>query len=159
MFPVSLTWPLKTHLPGGEKPSSSWAAGKLNDLRTGEDSADHVSEPPTSDLTEDDYETLCHTYSSLLPSNKTLIVQNLQRLPETNELFYTDVSTDGGEVLRALVDSGSMACTLSETADSKLSQSIPNIEKRSAEDFVIVGCGGHPVTPSSIYDLTICLWL
>ena len=89
---------------------------------------------------------------------KHLIVQNLQRLPETNELFYTDVSTDGGEVLRALVDSGSMACTVSETADSKLSQSIQNIEKRSAEDFIIVGCGGHPVTPSAIYDLTVSVY-
>lgn len=48
------------------------------------------------------------------------------RLPETNELFYTDVTIDGGRVLRALVDSGSMACTVSETADSKfyLSQTL-----------------------------------
>lgn len=61
-------------------------------------------------------------------------------------------------VLRALLDSGSMACTVNETADTKLSKSIPNIEKKSAEDFVIVGCGGHLVTPSAIYDLTTTVY-
>ena len=29
----------------------------------------------------------------------------------------------------------------------KLSQSVPNVEKKSAEGFVIVGCGGHLVLP------------
>lgn len=74
MFPVSPTWPLK----GGETSSSTFSAGKLNDLHTGEDSADQVSEPPTLDLTDiNDYETLCHAYSSVMPSQKTLIVQGL----------------------------------------------------------------------------------
>lgn len=44
--------PTKTQLPGGETSSSTFSAGKLNDLRTGEDSADQVSEPPTLDLTD-----------------------------------------------------------------------------------------------------------
>lgn len=120
---------------------------------------DLLSEPRTIDLTDiDDYESLCHTYSSLVPSHKTLIVQGLQRLSQTDTLFYTDVFTDGAHVLKALVDSGSMACTVSEAADTKLSQSIPNIKKKSADDFVIVGCGGHLITPSAMYDLTTSLY-
>ncbi|XP_076747571.1 uncharacterized protein LOC143421761 [Maylandia zebra] len=51
-----------------------------------------------------------------------------------------------------------MACTISETVDEKLSQSIPDIERRSAEDVVIVGCGGHLVTPSAMYDLTVSIY-
>lgn len=51
-----------------------------------------------------------------------------------------------------------MACTISEAADTKLSQPITNIEKKSAEDFVIVGCGGHLVTPSAMYDLTTTVY-
>lgn len=118
-----------------------------------------MSEPPTLDLTDiDDYETLYRTYSSIVPSQKTLIMQGLQRLSKTDSLFYTDVTTDGEHVLRALIDSGSMACTVSEAAATKLSQSIPNIEKKSAEDFVIVGCGGHLITPSAMYDLTASVY-
>lgn len=118
-----------------------------------------MSEPPTSDLTEmDDLETLYDTYRSMVSSEKTLIVQGLQKLSTTDSLFYTDVTTNNGDVLSALVDSGSMACTISETADMKLSQSMLHIEKKSAEQYVIVGCGGHLVTPSAMYDLSVSVY-
>lgn len=130
----------------------------MNDLRAGEDSVDQ-SNPPTLDLTDDDdYETLYHTYNSIVLSHKTLIVQGLQKLSKTDSLFHTDVTTDSRHVLRALVDSWSMACTISEIADTELLQSIPNIENKSAEDFAIVGCGGHLVTPSALYDLTASVY-
>lgn len=137
-------------LPRGEASSFQWSAGKLNDLRAREDSADQVSGLR--------FDSLCHTYSSIVPPHKTLIVQGLHRLSRTDSLFYMDVTTDCGHVLRALVDSGSMACTISEMAETKLLHSIPNIEKKSAEDFVIVGCGGHLVTPSAIYELTASVY-
>lgn len=118
-----------------------------------------MSEPPTLDLTDiDDYGTLYHACSSVVPPQKTLIVQSLQKLSKTDSLFYTDVTVHGGHGFNALVDSGSMACTISETVDAKLSQSTPDIEKKSAEDFVIVGCGGHLVTPSATYDLTTSVY-
>lgn len=87
-----------------------------------------------------------------------MIVQGLHRLSKTESLFYTDVTTGNGDVLRTLVDSGSMVCTLSEAADMKLNQSTPNIVKNSAEKYAIVGCGGHLVTPSAIYDLTVSVY-
>lgn len=96
-------------LPRGETSSSPWSAGKLIDLHAGEDSAYQMSEPPTRDLTDsNDFESLYHTYSNMVPPHKMLIVQSLQRLSETAKLFYTDVTTDNGHVLRALVDSGSI---------------------------------------------------
>ncbi|XP_030606074.1 uncharacterized protein LOC115794610 isoform X2 [Archocentrus centrarchus] len=159
VLPVSLTWPFKAQLPQRELFSFQRTAGKLNDLRGGEDSADQVSRPPTFDSTDiDDYEALFCTYSGLVPPQKTLIAQSLHRLSKTDSLFYSDVTTDGGHVLKALVDSGSMACTVSEMADRKLSQSIPDIDRKSAEDFVIIGCGGHFVTPSAMYDLTVSVY-
>lgn len=118
-----------------------------------------MSEPPTLDLTDiDDYESLYHACSSVVPLQKTLILQNLQKLSKTDSLFYTNVTVDNGHVFNALVDSGSMACTISETVDAKLSQSTPDIEKKLAADFVIVGCGGHLVTPSAMYDLTTSVY-
>lgn len=118
-----------------------------------------MNEPPTLDVTDiDDYETLYHAYSSVVPPQKTLIVQSLQKLSKTDSLFYTDVTVNDGHVFKALVDSGSMACTISETVDAKLSQSTLDIKKKSAEDFVIVGCGGHLVTPSAMYDLTVSVY-
>ena len=158
MFPMSLTWTFSTQLPGRGTPSF-WSAGKLNDLRVREDSADPKSEPPTLDLTEmDDIETLYDSYSNVVAPEKTLIMRGLHRLSKTDSFFYTDVTTGNGDVLRALVDSGSMACTLSEAAGMKLSQSTPNITKNSAEGYVIVGCGGHLVTPCAMYDLTVSVY-
>lgn len=56
------------------------------------------------------------------------------------------------------MNSGSMACTVSETTDAKLSQSIPIIERKSAEEFVVVDCGGHLITPSAMYELTASVY-
>lgn len=62
MFPMSVTCTFPTQLAGRRTPSLL-SAGKLNDLRVGEDSADPKSEPPTLDLSEiDDLETLYNTY-------------------------------------------------------------------------------------------------
>ena len=59
----------------------------------------------------DDLETLYNSYSNVVVPEKTLIMQGLHRLSKTDSLFYMDVTTGNGDVLRALVDSGSMACT------------------------------------------------
>lgn len=62
-------------------------------------------------------ETLYHTYIRIMTPQKTLVMQGLQRL--LIDRFYTDVTTDNGHFLRALVDSGCIACTVRETADTK----------------------------------------
>ncbi|RXN14312.1 interleukin-1 receptor accessory -like 1-A isoform X3 [Labeo rohita] len=54
---------------------------------------------------------------------------------------------------KALIDSGSMACTISESAEESLLKSNPDMTSQSAQDVVIVGCGGHRVTPTAVYDL------
>lgn len=51
-----------------------------------------------------------------------------------------------------------MACTLSESAEACLLESNLSITKQPAQDIVIVGCGGHRVTPTAIYDLHITVY-
>lgn len=117
-----------------------------------------MSEPPTLDMTDIDYESLYETYCSVVPSDKTMIVQGLQRLSNTDSLFHIEVATENGHVIKALLDSGSMACTVNEKTDTELSKSLHTIERKTAKDFVIVGCGGHLVTPTALYDLTATVY-
>lgn len=73
-------------------------------------SAGPVKEPPLKseiDL-ESVYNSVCDEFGSV----KKVIMQNTQ-LPFYNDLFYADVSFGSNVGVRALLDSGSMACTLS----------------------------------------------
>lgn len=51
-----------------------------------------------------------------------------------------------------------MACTLSEAAEASLLASALTLTKCSADDVVIIGCGGHRVTPTAVYDLSVCVY-
>ncbi|XP_037828975.1 uncharacterized protein LOC108247133 isoform X2 [Kryptolebias marmoratus] len=51
-----------------------------------------------------------------------------------------------------------MACTISEEAEAKISKILTHMDKKPANDFVIVGCGGHVVTPSALYELTLTVF-
>uniref|UniRef100_A0AAV2KRL7 ribonuclease H n=1 Tax=Knipowitschia caucasica TaxID=637954 RepID=A0AAV2KRL7_KNICA len=97
-------------------------------------------------------------YGDKVPLGKTPVVQVLQRLSETDSLFHTDVIMDNCFVLKALVDSGSMACTISEQTDSMLQRDFPEIDRKRADEYVIVGCGGQPVMPTAMYDLSVLVY-
>lgn len=56
----------------------------------------------------------------------------------TDSLFYTPVSVKNGPTLKALIDSGSMACTISEAAEANLLKANPNLIKTSADNVVVV---------------------
>ncbi|KAJ8385115.1 hypothetical protein AAFF_G00192560 [Aldrovandia affinis] len=57
-----------------------------------------------------------------------------------------------------MIDSGSMACTLSEAAEASLLQHNPDLRRCPADDVVIIGCGGHQVTPKAIYDVDVVVY-
>lgn len=77
------------------------------------------SSPPALDM-DTEYKSLYDTYSGAVPSDKTLIIQHMQKLSNTDSLFHTDLITENGQVIKALVDSGSMACTINEETDAVL---------------------------------------
>lgn len=57
-----------------------------------------------------------------------------------------------------MIDSGSMARTLSEAAEARLLQHNSDLRKCPADNVIIVGCGGHQVTPKAIYDVDIVVY-
>ncbi|CAI5657560.1 unnamed protein product [Oreochromis niloticus] len=90
---------------------------------------------------------------SSLSDEKTVIMGS-QRVDRASELFYTPVSVSGRCSLTGMLDSGSMSCTLSEEADSKLrAAGVALIPQHAPENVVLVGCGGLLTQPKCIYDL------
>ncbi|XP_056880813.1 uncharacterized protein LOC130521201 [Takifugu flavidus] len=58
--------------------------------------------------------------------------------------------------LRGMLDSGSMSCTLSESAEAKLrAAGVVLIPQPVPEQVVLIGCGGLVTQPKCIYDLDI----
>lgn len=118
-----------------------------------EDHVDLENESPISSFDDVmDYESLSQMFSDVSPG-KTVIFQGVQRVPKADSLFYTSVSVEKNIIFKALIDSGSMACTISKSAEESLLTSNPDMTSQSAQDIVIVGCGGHQVTPTAVYDL------
>lgn len=105
-----------------------------------------------------DNQSLYELYSSTIPSSKKLIFQGSQRIAETDGLFYTPVLVENGPTFKALLDSGSMACTMSESAAESLLQQCPDIIRDAADDYVIVGCGGRRVSPRDMYDIDVTVY-
>ncbi|KAL1277158.1 hypothetical protein QQF64_023831 [Cirrhinus molitorella] len=60
--------------------------------------------------------------------------------------------------LKAMVDSGSVGCTLSEAAERRLLQHKPDLLKLSANNVIIIGCGGQHVTPKVMYELELTVY-
>lgn len=90
----------------------------------------------------------------LAPPGAVVLFQNITRLDKSDSLFYTNAQVDDKVSLQALLDTGSMACTISEEAEQVLrdvgSASEPNC---AHTDIVLVGCGGIQVKPKCIHDL------
>lgn len=117
---------------------------------------DHLSDSPTCD--SDDlgsmYESLCSTS----PPGTTVVFQMTQRIKKSDSLFYTTVGTVGGVSLRAMIDSGSMSCSISEATATRLLQSCPDLKLEPANDIVVVGAGGHQFQPKAVCDLEVTLY-
>lgn len=52
------------------------------------------------------------------PSGSVIVCQNVHNLVKSDSIFYTDVVVRNQVSLHALIDSGSMACTMSEEANT-----------------------------------------
>lgn len=117
---------------------------------------DHKGNPPSCD--EDDLESLYGSLCSAAPSGKTPIFQLMHKLPKADTLFYTDVCAAGGVHLKAMIDSGSMSCSLSEAAATRVLHYCPGVKRSPANDIVVIGAGGHHVTPTAVYDLEVAIY-
>ena len=106
-----------------------------------------------------DVEALFEQCCSKMPNGHKLILQSTQKVHAFSELFYCPVLVNGLVQLRGMLDSGSMACTISKTAEQKLRESgaLPS-EMQSAREIVLVGCGGVQAQPECLYDLELQLY-
>ncbi len=101
-----------------------------------------------------DLESVYSNFCINVDDKTKVIFQNVQRLNTKDDLFFTDVLVQDGVLLRGMLDSGSMACTISCQALDKL------IEARvlSSEDvaptmLTLIGCGGQRTTPQGVCDV------
>lgn len=63
-------------------------------------------------------------------------------------MFYTSVMVDDKVALNGMLDSGSMACTMNESAEQKLLEAgIINDQNGDSPDVLLIGCGGSQVKP------------
>ena len=74
----------------------------------------------------------------------------LKKLRSSDSLFYTPVKVENKVTLGAMLDSGSMACSLSAVARKKLINAGVQLNNQEMTDVVFVGCGGVRVKPESV---------
>lgn len=117
---------------------------------------DHIGEPPSCD--DDDLESLYEYLCSAAPSGKTAIFQLTQRLQRADSLFYTDVCAAGEVHLIAMIDIGSMSCSLSEAAAAHILQHCHDVKRSPANDIVVIGAGGRHVALTAVLDLEVTIY-
>ena len=140
----------------GRRQSES-ASGKLEHPHSARGSVGDGQKTLSED--ESNLELLYVNTCSAMPEEYKVVVQGSAAVPAFGELFYTQVAVDDKIELKGMIDSGSMACTLSEEAVSILREAGALIgEPQPAERIVLVGCGGKKTHPKCIYDLTLTVY-
>lgn len=85
---------------------------------------------------------------------RTPVIQNTQRLRQHDELFYESVTLGGIVSVKALLDSGSMACTLkADLIPQLLRQGVLKEPSLCDTDTVLIGCGGSRTLPVGVCEL------
>ncbi len=101
-----------------------------------------------------DLESVYSQFHSLTSDNSTVIIQNTQRLSATDNLFHADVLVQDTVKLRAMLDSGSAACSLSFHVLSLLEQAnVVSPDSISPTSVVLISCGGSRTSPVGVCEL------
>lgn len=88
------------------------------------------------------------------PPGAVVLFQNITRLNKADSLFYTNAQVNDKVPLEALLDTGSMACTISEEAEQVLKDvGLASEPICDYPEIVLVGCGGVRVKPKCIHHL------
>lgn len=114
----------------------------------------HTGDPEYSRLDDVTMENIYETLKNSNHANEDIVFQNVMTVVRSDSLFYTSIIVGGKLTLGAMLDSGSMACTMSVAAKSKL----VDAELLSADcvcdaDVMLVGCGGARVKPKCAYNV------
>ncbi len=105
-----------------------------------------------SDDIESVYTFLCEN----VPKSSKVIFQNTMRTAQSESLFYTNVLVQDKVELKGMMDTGSMATTISTDIIPMLKQAGVMTEGMLAPaDIVLVGCGGKQTSPLGLCDLKL----
>lgn len=86
--------------------------------------------------------------------SEVVVYQNIHRVGSSDSLFYTPVVMGETVKMGGMLDSGSMACSISETAERKLIEAGVITDQRKIDvNVVLVGCGGLRVKPKSAFNV------
>ena len=117
---------------------------------------DSVGSDGVTLIGERDLQSVYVNSCSQLSEDKTVIIVGSQRVDRASELFYAPVSVGGQSILKGMLDSGSMSCTLNEEAESKLrAAGVLPCPHPVPGNVVLIGCGGLTTRPKCIYDLDV----
>lgn len=101
-----------------------------------------------------DPETVYKNHKSSSEGSEEIVYQNIHTVGRSDSLFHTAVMINSTVALSAMLDSGSMACTINEAAETKLRDAgLVSADNQFCSDVVLVGCGGHCVKPKSAFNL------
>lgn len=103
-----------------------------------------------------DFEALFSSFKNVCPESQKVVFQNTQRIACSDTLFYTPVLINDSLTVKAMLDTGSMACTLSDSVVSELREHgvLDNVNEEDT-DVILIGCGGKRVFPKSTLELKL----
>lgn len=88
--------------------------------------------------------------------SENVVFQNTNVICRSDSLFYAPVIVADKVVLDGMLDSGSMACTMSESTEQKLLDAeIISDQCRGSPDVMLIGCGGSRVKPKNTHTLEL----
>lgn len=107
--------------------------------------SDNLSENSASEVTTVQQKTPCEAPKA-----------SYQRINDEDDLFYAPVLVEGKVKLLALVDSGSVTCTLSEAAERTLKDwNLIRTDSSKPTKKILTGCGGNETKPKCTYELNV----
>lgn len=87
-------------------------------------------------------------------SEVVVVYQNIHRVGNSDSLFYTSVIMGDSVKMGGMLDSGSMACSINEAAETKLRDAgVITDQKLMDVNVVLVGCGGLRVKPKCAFEV------
>lgn len=144
-------WSLQARLPQQGSSPTRISFGKLAGLyseggSTGQNEFSHPLDLSFNSVFNSD------TFSQSQLTN--IVYQNTHTVGGSDSLFYVPVKVGGSVTLGGMLDSGSMACTVSETALRKLlSVGAVCTEDEFSTDVTLIGVGGRRVCPKSAFNI------
>lgn len=101
-----------------------------------------------------DAETVYTSVRDSCSDSEVVVYQNVHRIGSSDSLFYTTVDMGGSVKIGGMLDSGSMACSISEAAEVKLREAGVITDRKMIDvNVVLVGCGGLRVKPKCVFDV------